>query len=110
MLLSRMRSQTIPFPPYRRKDGQVFQVILTAYQTPAEYDYWRLDFMTTHPEWGVMTFPMVALKADFPSIDIAKVLAGAAPWDLVMSALDQADANGRPMLYRPLHEGWMMLC
>lgn len=110
MLLSRMNHQTINFGPYRRADGETFEVTAKAYETPTNYDYWRVDFHTIHPEWGTFVFPMVALKKSYKSIEIAKVLAGAAPWDLVKSALDKADASGRPLMYRPFSEDWMMIC
>jgi len=59
---------------------------------------------------GKHEFPVLALKSHFATIDMAEALVGAAPWNLVKSALEAADAEGRPMLYRPLDDGWMMLC
>lgn len=110
MILSHMNHQTISFGAYRRGDGETFDVSVIAYETPSDYDYWRMDFHTVHPQWGKFVFPVIALKKSYPSIEIAKILAGGAPSDLVKSALDNADANGRPLMYRPFHEDWMMIC
>ncbi|WCA73023.1 hypothetical protein G6L97_27045 (plasmid) [Agrobacterium tumefaciens] len=109
MLLSQMPKHVETFGPYRRTDGQVFEVVGTLWESPAEYDYWLGSYEANHKSWGALRMTLIIPKRIAPSIQSALALVAAGPLDQVKSELSNATATGKDFVLCPSTDGWSLI-
>ena len=109
MRYAQMPQHVTSFPALRRPDGEIFQISVTLYETPATMNYWRAHYVVTHARWGDMHFNLFAPKTIAPTLAYANALIGGAPLDQIQSELQTATSGGRDLNWFPSVDGWHML-
>lgn len=97
------------FPSFRRKDGEVFQVAATLYETPITMDYWRAHYVAAHAKWGDMHFNLFVPKKMAPNLALITALIAGAPLSQITAELQTATSAGRDLNWFPSPDGWQLV-
>jgi hypothetical protein len=97
------------FGPFKRKDGEVFTIQGTLWESPPEYDYWTGMYLAEHQAWGTLRFTLIIPKRIASTIQLAAALLGGLPLDQVKSELVNANASGKVTTLCPSFDGWTLL-
>lgn len=86
--------------------GDVFNIEVEIFDTPAEQNYWSVFYRVDHEEYGKVGLYGVFPKEQFPTFQNAILIHVAQPLDRVKSILNNATKDGfiRQFILSP--DGW----
>lgn len=105
-----METKQISFPEKcRNRVGEEFEYTLHRHMLKPETDYWLFTIQVKHSKWGYRAFGVYLKKEQFPQQELAEHLAKTLAVDAMKARLEQASAEGFPLVFPSFYEGWVLL-
>jgi hypothetical protein len=74
-------------PPFRRPDGQGFDINARLYELPDASDHWTVSYDVHNKEWGHMHFRLEIPKEIAPTSELAELIVEGGAFEQVKAAL-----------------------
>lgn len=104
-----MTSHHASYGKLKREDNEEFDISAVLYESPADYNYWLVNYNGVHQHWGSMRFSLIIPKRIANSVALAGALMGDGPLDQVKSELNHVDNKGRPLTLFCSPDGWTLV-
>jgi hypothetical protein len=106
-----MDDASVLLPPasHKTRRGETFEIGLKKKHLSDAHTYWLYFVDAKHDQWGHQRFHIFVTKQAFPDEGLADRLVQTLGLEAAKARLEEATAQGRPLYFPSMHEGWGLM-